>query len=148
MIVDTATKKDLSSIVSLVKQVASCDVLPLLSIQGQTEFTTRVLSDIETTLDTTVFCTLKVVIDKEIVGYGALRNGNYLTHLFISKHCQGKGIGKALLTRLLETSTESEIDLRSSVNAASFYENYGFNRIGEETEFNGIRFVPMRLVRF
>jgi GNAT superfamily N-acetyltransferase len=139
-------ESDLETILSLVKNVAECDVLPLLSTQGKSEFNTRVLSDIETTLVEASFKTVKATIDGQIVGYGALRNGNYLTHLFVSKNNQGDGVGKALLAVLLSGIGEIEINLRSSVNAVRFYEYNGFEVTGEEAEFNGIRFVPMRLV--
>ncbi|GAL35330.1 hypothetical protein JCM19240_3700 [Vibrio maritimus] len=39
----------------------------------------------------------------------------------------------------------AEVSLRSSVNAMSFYEKHGFVATGPESEFNGIRFVPMTL---
>ncbi|WP_368073959.1 GNAT family N-acetyltransferase [Marinomonas sp. FW-1] len=39
------------------------------------------------------------------------------------------------------------ISLRSSVNVVGFYESYGFEVTRSEADFNGIRFVPMCLVR-
>ncbi|MDV7104894.1 GNAT family N-acetyltransferase [Vibrio sp. TH_r3] len=147
MDINAVSESDLSNILALVKDVADRDVLPLLNAQGRSEFNTRVLSDIETTLNASTFTTVKAVIDGQIVGYGAFRNGNYLTHLFVSKSCQGYGIGKALLTYLLNNTAAIEVNLRSSVNAVSFYERNGFVVSGDESELNGIRFIPMRLVR-
>jgi predicted GNAT family N-acyltransferase len=58
---------------------------------------------------------------------------------------QGQGIGKRLLSALLNTTDSTEISLRSSVNAVGFYKSYGFEVTGNEADFNGIRFVPMSL---
>lgn len=137
---------DLSSILALVKEVAASDVLPLLNDQGQNEFLTRVLDDIKATFDMASFYSVKVVVEGEIVGYGALRDGNYLTHLFVAKQSQGSGVGCFILKHLVESTGANEVSLRSSVNAMSFYERYGFVATGAESEFNGIRFVPMTLV--
>jgi predicted GNAT family N-acyltransferase len=107
----------------------------------------RVLPDVVMTLDTERFQTLKVISAGEVIGFGALRDGNYLTHLFVSKSMQGQGVGKQLLSTLLNTTDTKEISLRSSINAVGFYESYGFEATGNEAEFNGIRFVPMRFIR-
>lgn len=137
---------DLSSLLALVKEVAASDVLPLLNDQGQSEFLTRVLDDIKATLDMASFYSVKVVLEGEIIGYGALRDGNYLTHLFVAKQLQGFGVGTFILNHLIESTPANEISLRSSVNARSFYESCGFVATGAESEFNGIRFVPMTLM--
>ena len=138
---------DLELVKHFVSQVSEVDVLPHLNDQGKAEYKARVLPDIVTTFDTTRFQTLKVVDSGEIVGFAALRDGNYLTHLFVSKSMQGQGIGKRLLSVLLDTTDATEISLRSSVNAVGFYESYGFEATGSEADFNGIRFVPMSLAR-
>jgi ribosomal protein S18 acetylase RimI-like enzyme len=138
---------DLESVKLLIGQVSAVDVLPHFNVQGKAEYKTRVLPDIITTFDTERFQTLKVVDSGEVIGFAALRDGNYLTHLFVSKSVQGQGIGKRLLGTLLNTTDAKEISLRSSVNAVGFYESYGFEVTGSEADFNGIRFVPMCLER-
>lgn len=138
---------DLDDAKRFVSQVSEVDVLPHFNDQGKTEYKARVLADIVTTFDIERFQTLKAVCAGKIVGFGALRDGNYLTHLFVSKSLQGQGIGKRLLNALLDTSEAKEISLRSSVNAVGFYESYGFEATGSEADFNGIRFVPMCLTR-
>ncbi|MCW4631266.1 MULTISPECIES: GNAT family N-acetyltransferase [Marinomonas] len=138
---------DLELVKHFIGQVSAVDVLPNFNDQGKAEYKARVLPDIITTFDAARFQTLKVVFAGEIVGFGALRDGNYLTHLFVSKSVQGQGIGKRLLSALLNTTEAKEISLRSSVNAVGFYESYGFEATGSEADFNGIRFVPMSLAR-
>ena len=136
---------DLELVKHFIGQVSAVDVLPHFNDQGKAEYKARVLPDIVTTFDIERFQTLKAVCAGEIVGFGALRDGNYLTHLFVSKSMQGQGIGKRLLSALLNTTGSTEISLRSSVNAVGFYKSYGFEVTGNEADFNGIRFVPMSL---
>ncbi|MGO2512147.1 GNAT family N-acetyltransferase [Marinomonas polaris] len=138
---------DLELVKHFIGQVSAVDVLPNFNDQGKAEYKARVLPDIITTFDAERFQIFKVVFAGEIVGFGALRDGNYLTHLFVSKSVQGQGIGKRLLSALLNTTEAKEISLRSSVNAVGFYESYGFEATGSEADFNGIRFVPMSLAR-
>ena len=138
---------DLEPVKLFISQVSAVDVLPNFNDQGKVEYQARVFPDIITTFDTERFQTLKVVDSGEVIGFAALRDGNYLTHLFVSKSVQGQGIGKRLLGTLLNTTDATEISLRSSVNAVGFYESYGFEVTGSEADFNGIRFVPMCLVR-
>ncbi|MFW1558838.1 GNAT family N-acetyltransferase, partial [Vibrio parahaemolyticus] len=85
--------------------------------------------------------------DQHALGFAALRGGNYLTHLFVANSQQGSGLGRTLLNHLLNLTDAREVSLRSSVNAVGFYSRNGFVATGEEAEFNGIRFVPMSLVR-
>ncbi|WP_417528201.1 GNAT family N-acetyltransferase [Marinomonas shanghaiensis] len=138
---------DLDAVKQCVTQVSEVDVLPYFNEQGKMAYKSRVLSDIVTTFDGDRFQTLKVVCSGEIIGFGALRDGNYLTHLFVSTSMQGQGIGKRLLGALLDTTEAKEISLRSSVNAVGFYKSCGFEMTGSEADFNGIRFVPMCLAR-
>lgn len=138
---------DLESVKRFISQVSEMDVLPNFNDQGKAEYKMRVLPDVVMTLDTERFQTLKVISAGEVIGFGALRDGNYLTHLFVSKSMQGQGVGKQLLSTLLNTTDTKEISLRSSINAVGFYESYGFEATGNEAEFNGIRFVPMRFIR-
>ena len=137
---------DLEAIKHLVKEVSEVDVLPELSEEGRATFKSRVLPDIASTFNRDQFLSLKAVASGGIIGFGALREGNYITHLFVSKSEQGSGLGKRLLDTLLQSTDATEINLRSSVNAVGFYKSYGFETTGAESEFNGIRFVPMRFV--
>ena len=37
---------------------------------------------------------VKAISDGELLGFAALRDGNYLTHLFVSQPSQGAGVGR------------------------------------------------------
>ncbi|CZF78451.1 putative acetyltransferase [Grimontia celer] len=139
--------RDLEAAQELVNSVSEADVMPLFNTQGKAEFKSRILPDLATTFDDSRFYTVIAFNNEKVIGFAALREGNYLTHLFVAKSAQGKGLGKRLLEHVLTTTSSKEISLRSSVNALAFYASQGFEATGEESDFNGIRFVPMRLVR-
>ncbi|EEW08897.1 conserved hypothetical protein [Vibrio mimicus VM573] len=119
----------------------------MLNAQGKQEFIERVIPDLRAVFDGEKFLALKAVLGGKLLGFGVLRDGNYLTHLFVSNEVQGTGLGRDLLNHLLASAKANEISLRSSVNAVGFYSHNGFVATGDEAEFNGIRFVPMSLVR-
>jgi len=147
MEIQKVLKSDLGTVTRLVSEVSDKDVLPLLNAQGKQEYKDRVLPDLATTFDDEKFSSIKAVSGGEILGFAALRDGNYLTHLFVASSQQGAGLGHTLLNHLLNQTNAREVSLRSSVNAVGFYNRNGFVATGEEAEFNGIRFVPMSLVR-
>ncbi len=138
---------DLDAVTVLVKEVSEVDVLPWFNSQGQQEYKERVLPDLVTTFDEDRFLSIKAISDGKLLGFAALRDGTYLTHLFVSQSSQGVGLGGQLLNFLLNATEAKEVSLRSSINAVGFYERNGFVATGEEAEFNGIRFVPMTLVQ-
>ncbi|MDV5061771.1 GNAT family N-acetyltransferase [Vibrio diabolicus] len=147
MEIQKVLESDLEAVRRLVSEVSDKDVLPLFNEQGKQEYKDRVLPDLVTTFDHEKFSSVKAVSDGEVFGFAALRDGNYLTHLFVANSQQGSGLGRALLNHLLNQTDAREVNLRSSVNAVEFYNRNGFVATGEEAEFNGIRFVPMSLVR-
>ncbi|HHX8512531.1 TPA: GNAT family N-acetyltransferase [Vibrio diabolicus] len=147
MEIQKVLKSDLEAVTRLVSEVSDKDVLPLFNEQGKQEYKDRVLPDLVTTFDHEKFSSVKAVSGGEVLGFAALRDGNYLTHLFVANSQQGSGLGRALLNHLLNQTDAREVNLRSSVNAVEFYNRNGFVATGEEAEFNGIRFVPMSLVR-
>ncbi|RPB31379.1 GNAT family N-acetyltransferase, partial [Vibrio diabolicus] len=90
---------------------------------------------------------LKLIENSKVIGFAALRENDYITHLFIDTKFQNKGLGKLLLDNLLSLTESSEVRLRASVNALNFYESQGFIATEGEQNVDGVRFVPMRLVR-
>ena len=89
------------------------------------------------------FQSLKITNEKELIDFGAIRDDDCITHLFIDKNYQGKGLGKQLLKHLLALSHSKNVRLRASVNAVKFYEAQGFFATDSEKQTLGIRFVPM-----
>ncbi|TLX48034.1 GNAT family N-acetyltransferase [Pseudoalteromonas phenolica] len=147
MEIQRVNHEDLVAITKLVEAVSKAAVLPHFSDQGKQAYMTRVLPDIKTTFDNDDFVTVKAISNDTLLGFAAMRAGNYLTHLFVSHQAQGQGIGQKLLQQLLDSTDAQEIKLRSAINAVDFYLKHGFEITEQEGEFNGIRFVPMSLKR-
>ncbi|TQF67348.1 GNAT family N-acetyltransferase [Pseudoalteromonas luteoviolacea] len=140
-----AKQNDIDQITKLVSQVSVADVLPHFDSSGQQEYMRRVIPDIETTLNTVLFDTFVAVEGNLIVGFAAIREKNYITHLFVAKEVQGQGLGKILLEKMLAQTSARQISLRSSINAQHFYKKQGFSATEPEDQFCGIRFIPMAI---
>lgn len=117
MEIQKVQKSDLDAVIRLVSEVSAKDVLPLLKTQGKQEYKDRVLPDLATTFNDEKFSSIKAVSDGEILGFAALRDGNYLTHLFVANSQQGSGLGRTLLHHLLNQTDAREVSLRSSVGS-------------------------------
>jgi len=137
--------EDLEPILALVKKVATSAILPSLGEQGREYFISKVLPDTSKVLDTSMHRSYKLLVDTEIIGFGAIREENYITHLFIDERHQGNGYGKIMLNKL--RGNAQEVRLRASLNSVPFYSAIGFTPIEDEAEVNGIRFVHMRWVK-
>ncbi|WP_394208786.1 GNAT family N-acetyltransferase [Enterovibrio calviensis] len=147
MIIEETEFADLASVVELVGRVANTNILPHFSEEGREFFTMKVLPDVETTFNRTCFQSAKMTDNGKLIGFGAIRDKDYITHLFVDSAYQGRGLGKLLLQHLLALADADEVRLRASVNSVSFYASQGFNTTDSEAVFNGIRFVPMCWVR-
>ncbi|KJY73371.1 acetyltransferase [Vibrio coralliilyticus] len=143
----TVSKQDLSPVSALVLATASTHIFPQFSQQGQRKFKEIIVPDLRTVFEKDNFIAVKAISGGQLHGFAALRDGDYLTHLFVANHTQGAGVGRHLLHHLLGSTDASLIRLRASPNAVSFYEQHGFVTIGDEVDAEGIRFVPMALNR-
>ena len=65
---------------------------------------------------------------------------------FVDKVSQGKGIGKELMSVIVNNNGNSYITVNSSRYAVSIYEKIGFIKTEEEKEQDGLKFTPMKLV--
>ena len=65
---------------------------------------------------------------------------------FVDKVSQGKGIGKKLMSFIIDDNENSFITVNSSRYAVSIYEKIGFIKIEEEKEQDGLKFTPMKLI--
>lgn len=140
---ETATQSDAISLATLVLDVSQQSILPYLESNGQNAYVASIQSDINTVLNRSEYQSVKASINNKLIGFAAMREGNYITHLFVDNQYQATGVGKALLARLMATSHAGEVSLKASLNAVSFYESQGFVVTGSEMSVNGIRFVPM-----
>jgi len=67
--------------------------------------------------------------DGVVVGFADLQSDGYVDHFFCHKAYQRKGIGRALMVRLIEESRVNNLPLmysNVSITARSFFEHFGF----------------------
>ena len=65
---------------------------------------------------------------------------------FVDKVSQGKGIGKKLMSIVIDDNENSFITVNSSRYAVPIYEKLGFIKTEEEKEQDGLKFTPMKLI--
>ena len=85
--------------------------------------------------------------EKIIVGIGEIRNHNHLNLLFVEPCLQRKGIGRKLLLNLINSVTQSEVTVNSSLNAVSAYIKLGFKKCASKNKIMGIKYQPMVYVK-
>ena len=134
---------DLHEIFSLANKVVKEHVFPMLSEDGIKSIQASLKTEISDILNRELYQALKVKIDGKVVGYIACRNGDHITQLYVDSAYQGRGIGTILIDAVIKQATGPVLKVRASLNAVSFYKNVGFVPQGNETEINGIKFMPM-----
>ena len=97
-------------------------------------------------------------ITKSFKVYGAFENNilkgiiatdrrkRHINLYFVDKVSQGKGIGKELMSVIVNNNGNSYITVNSSRYGVPIYEKLGFKKIEEEKEQDGLKFTPMKLV--
>ena len=70
----------------------------------------------------------------------------HISLFFVDKSSQGKGIGRELMTIVVNNNENSYITVNSSRYAVPIYEKLGFVKMEEEKEQDGLKFTPMKLV--
>lgn len=84
---------------------------------------------------------------KELVGIlGTKRMGIHISLFFIRKEYQGKGIGRKLFDFALQDNPVKEMTVNSSTYAIGVYQAFGFEKICERQETNGLKYTPMKRV--
>lgn len=94
---------------------------------------------------------LMVALDGgRIVGAGSLRDGNYLSLLFVEEASHHRGIGSLILRKLCDylrlEAGEKRMSLEAASMAVDFYRKQGFQIVRPETELAGIRLTSMEKV--
>ena len=65
---------------------------------------------------------------------------------FVDKDSQGKGIGKELMSVIVNKNENSYITVNSSRYGVPIYQKLGFVKMEEEKEQDGLKFTPMKLI--
>jgi len=74
------------------------------------------------------------------------RRKRHINLFFVDKSSQAKGIGKKLMSIIIDDNENSFITVNSSRYAVSIYQNLGFIKTEEEKEQDGLKFTPMKLI--
>ena len=74
------------------------------------------------------------------------RRKRHICLFFVDKDSQGKGIGKKLMSIVIDDNENSFITVNSSRYAVPIYKKIGFIKTEEEKEQDGLKFTPMKLV--
>ena len=74
------------------------------------------------------------------------RRKRHISLFFVDKVSQGKGIGKELMSVIVNDNENSYITVNSSRYGVPIYEKLGFIKIEEEKEQDGLKFTPMKLI--
>lgn len=78
---------------------------------------------------------LLAVMDEVLVGFGTLKNHNYIDFFYVHKDFQGMGIARELLNRLLQEAGrhgEKLITSDISITAKPFFRKQGFRVVAEQ----------------
>ena len=70
----------------------------------------------------------------------------HINLFFVDKSSQAKGIGKKLMSIIIDDNENSFITVNSSRYAVPIYEKIGFIKTEEEKEQDGLKFTPMKLI--
>ena len=74
------------------------------------------------------------------------RRKKHISLFFVDKDSQGKGIGKELMSIIINKNENSYITVNSSRYGVPIYEKLGFVKTEEEKEQDGLKFTPMKLI--
>ena len=74
------------------------------------------------------------------------RRKRHISLFFVDKDSQGKGIGKELMSVIVNDNENSYITVNSSRYGVPIYQKLGFVKMEEEKEQDGLKFTPMKLV--
>ncbi|MGR4991780.1 GNAT family N-acetyltransferase [Vibrio rotiferianus] len=143
-----AQTDDIIRVADMVSKVTQRHIVEHFTEEGKQRFLARIGQDVTQAITHSDYVALTAIRDNNIIGFVALKSGNYLTHLFVTTEEQGHGLGKQLLNAILESTQDqprSYVRLRSAPNAVSFYHKHGFEPTDDLCEKEGIRYVPMRL---
>jgi GNAT superfamily N-acetyltransferase len=85
-----------------------------------------------------------------ILGVAELRSPGHLSMLFVKTSHQRQGLGRMLLSAVLQKCREtdpsfSQLTVHASPNSVSAYNRLGFVPMDYEKEEHGIRYIPMVL---
>jgi GNAT superfamily N-acetyltransferase len=93
---------------------------------------------------------LLAIIDTGLAGMIEIRDGRFISLLFVDKEYHGQGIAKKLVEEALKECLARDAKIETVfVHASPFsipvYEKLGFEASGEMKEEHGIKYLPMKM---
>ena len=90
-------------------------------------------------------------IDNQIVGFGTIKDGNYIDMFFVHKDFQGQGIAGKIYAQLEEKALELNsdyIDSDVSITAKPFFEKMGFTVLADQKVIrNAVELMNYRMLK-
>lgn len=83
--------------------------------------------------------------DDQLVGVVELKAGRHISMLFVAPDRQRDGIGRQLLSTVLQYRSTAGITVNASLTSVPAYGKFGFRCNGEVDEKDGLVFQPMLL---
>lgn len=81
----------------------------------------------------------------EVKGIVELKEGRHVAMFFVAPRYQGKGIGKRLLSSVLEHARADVVTVSASLSSVPVYIRCGFECKGGVAELSGLIYQPMEL---
>ena len=78
----------------------------------------------------------------QIIGILAASEMKFIKYCFVHPNFHRRGVAKSIWDRL-RPSLQSDVTVRSSIFAIPFYQNLGFNKVGNIKFFNGLSYQLM-----
>jgi len=101
------------------------------------------LVEFESRLKLEGFTNLVYLEQGKVVGYIAIKDNQYIYHLFVANACQGRGIARKLWERVLSELDSETYSVKSSLNAIPVYSSFGFERDGDIASKDRLFVQPM-----
>lgn len=86
--------------------------------------------------------------ENTLIGVIGMRNESHITVCFVDSNYQRMGIGRKLMTILIDSSVKNNIPfitVNSSPYGLPFYKSIGFNATDKELSEDGIIYTPMKI---
>jgi GNAT superfamily N-acetyltransferase len=83
--------------------------------------------------------------DGRIEGVIELKEGRHIAMFFVAPKQQKKGVGRALMTSVLNNAKVRCVTVRASLPSVPAYRKYGFECSGEVGEYAGLVYQPMEI---
>lgn len=91
------------------------------------------------------------IIEKEIIGFATLKEGNYLDYLYVHRNYQARGIARQLYKEIEEEALrggQPSLSADVSITARPFFEKMGFIlRKAQKVRRRGVQFTTYKMLK-